>query len=59
MLESEIELPAELHVHKLQGKYRGCMECHVENDFLLIWIDEKTSFIEVLRIGTHSELFDK
>ena len=25
--------------HELTGNYKGCMECHVGNDFLLIWID--------------------
>jgi len=25
--------------HMLKGDYQGCMECHVENDFLLVWID--------------------
>lgn len=30
MLENEIELPPELKAHKLLGKYKGCMECHIE-----------------------------
>lgn len=34
------------------------MECHVERDFLLIiWIDEASNTIGVLRLGSHSELF--
>lgn len=33
------------------------MECHVEGDFLLIWIDEASNTIGVLRLGSHSELF--
>lgn len=52
-------LPANKYPHKLTGQYAGCMECHVENDFLLIWIDEETNVIEVVRVGTHSELFGK
>ena len=35
----------------------GCMECHIEGDFLLIWIDEETETIELVRLGSHSELF--
>ncbi|MDR3141751.1 MAG: type II toxin-antitoxin system YafQ family toxin, partial [Tannerellaceae bacterium] len=31
--------------------------CHIEGDFLLIWLDENSDFIEILRIGSHSELF--
>lgn len=41
----------------LKGDYKGCMECHVEGDFLLIWIDENENQIGVLRLGSHSELF--
>ena len=35
--------------------FRGCLECHVESDFLLIWVDD--DYIEIVRIGSHSELF--
>ena len=41
----------------LPMRYKGCMECHIEGDFLLIWIDG--DIINVLRIGSHSELFGK
>ena len=33
------------------------MECHVGNDFLLIWVDEQRDIIELVRLGSHSELF--
>ncbi len=32
-------VPMKYKPHFLIGKYKGCMECHVQNDFLLIWID--------------------
>ena len=57
MLENEIELPAELKAHKLIGQYKGCTECHIEGDFLLIWFDEDKEIIEIVRLGSHSELF--
>lgn len=57
MLENEIKLPVELKAHKLIGQYKDCMECHIEGDFLLIWFDEDSNFIDILRIGSHSELF--
>ena len=41
----------------VQENYKGCMECHVGNDFLLIWIDTKQDVIEVIRLDSHSELF--
>ena len=57
MLRDEIPVPPEYSPHMLKGDYRGCMECHVEGDFLLIWIDETENQIGVLRLGSHSELF--
>lgn len=43
--------------HHLAGEYAGCMECHVGNDFLLIWINEAEKTISLVRLGSHSELF--
>jgi mRNA interferase YafQ len=57
LLQNEVELPAELKVHKLIGQYKDCMECHVGGDFLLIWFDDEIDTIEILRLGSHSELF--
>lgn len=56
-LEQLGHVPIEKRPHKLHGIYEGCMECHVENDFLLIWIDDKTDTIWLERLGTHHELF--
>lgn len=53
MLENEVELPAELKARKLIGQYKGCMECHIEGDFLLIWFDEDSQFI----VGIPFDLF--
>jgi mRNA interferase YafQ len=57
MLSREIELPAHYKAHKLIGAYAGCMECHIEGDFLLVWYDEENNVIAVYRLGSHSELF--
>lgn len=57
MLVNEIEVPATFQPHRLVGQYKDCLECHIESDFLLIWFDEKSDIIEVVRIGSHSELF--
>lgn len=56
-LQNDIPIPATNDPHMLKGKYKGCMECHIEDDFLLIWIDEQSNQIGVLRLGSHSELF--
>ena len=45
--------------HKLSGKYRGCFECHVQNDILLIYsFNNKKLYLYAIDIGTHSELFE-
>ena len=52
-------VPVEYGPHKLHGEYKGCVECHIESDFLLIWIDETTDAIRLVRLGTHHELFGR
>ena len=58
MLKEGLPIPAEYYPHMLQGNYKGCMECHIQGDFLLIWFDPDSDIIELVRLGTHSELFD-
>lgn len=57
MLKNDLPIPAEYYPHMLHGEYKGCMECHVQGDFLLIWFDEENDIIELVRLGSHSELF--
>ena len=56
-LRNNGRVPIEYKPHKLHGIYEGSMECHIEDDFLLIWIDEATNTVKLLRLGTHHELF--
>lgn len=58
-LENEEPIPAENKPHILTGDYAGYMECHIEGDFLLIWLDPNTDQIDLIRLGSHSELFKK
>lgn len=59
MLKNEIPLPEKYRQHQLSGEYKGCLECHIEGDFLLIWYDEESNTIALFRLGSHSELFKK
>ena len=44
--------------HSLIGPWKGCRDCHVQNDWVLIYrINEKAKTITFERIGSHSELF--
>ena len=56
LLATNSTLPIKFKDHKLMGNYKGRRECHLEPDFLLIYlIKEDNLYLE--RMGTHSELF--
>ena len=51
-------LPPEYRDHPLKGKYVGYRECHIEDDWLLVYKIEKTYLVLLLsRTGTHQDLF--
>ena len=53
-------LPEANRDHALSGNFKGCRECHIESDWLLIYEIEKDNLILYLtRTGTHSDLFKK
>ncbi len=56
LLCREKQLSAKNRNHKLKGNYRGCWECHVAPDWLLIYEKTKTQLI-LVRTGSHSDLF--
>jgi mRNA interferase YafQ len=43
--------------HALKGEYKGCRECHIQPDWLLVYriVEEDILFV---RNGTHSDLFE-
>ena len=57
LLQNESPIPEEYRPHMLIGNYAGFMECHIEGDFLLIWFDPETDEVDLVRLGSHSELF--
>ncbi len=58
-LSEGIELEPKYKDHKLSGKFEGKRECHIEPDFLLIYeINEIEIILYLVRVGTHSELFN-
>ncbi len=42
--------------HKLVGNFSGTRECHIEPDWLLIYINSKDELL-LVRTGTHTDLF--
>ena len=56
-LKTGAEIPPEYHVYMLIGDYAGHIECHIQGDYLLIWIDVASDVVKLIRLGSHSELF--
>lgn len=56
LIVSQEELPAKYENHKLSGIYKGCLECHIEPNWLLVYriSDNIVTFIAT---GSHSDLF--
>lgn len=55
-----IALDAKFRDHQLVGKYRGCRECHLTPDWLLIYlIKNDTLTLTLMDTGTHADLFGK
>ncbi|MBQ1837827.1 MAG: type II toxin-antitoxin system YafQ family toxin [Neisseriaceae bacterium] len=42
--------------HDLKGKWLGFRECHIKPDLLLIY-KKRDNCIQLVRIGSHSELY--
>jgi mRNA interferase YafQ len=57
LLQNQVNLPEKYQVHRLKGKYSGHFECHVRPDLLLIYSIVNDSILELVRLGSHSELF--
>lgn len=51
-------LPIKYKDHNLSGNFKGCRECHITPDWLLIYeIAENELILYLTRTGTHSDLF--
>lgn len=61
LIDDQAPLPAAHRDHPLKGIWKGCRDCHVRGDWVLIYqINETSAGEEVIfvRTGTHSELFE-
>jgi len=56
LLLNREELPNEARDHDLTGNYKDTREFHISGDLLVVYrVEENT--LELLRLGTHSQLF--
>ena len=57
LLLKEQVLPQEALDHALKGEYKSFREFHISGDMLIIYIIEN-EYLKLVRIGTHSQLFE-
>ena len=57
LLMADGKLPTKYKPHILSGNKHGLWECHIKPDWLLIWYYEDENTINLVRTGTHSDLF--
>lgn len=59
-LRKDLPLEAKHHNHELVGKYKGIWECHIQPDWLLLYLkDNGVLVLTLVDTGTHSDLFKK
>ncbi len=56
LLVNDKALPVALRDHALTGKWQNYRDCHLRPDLVLIYRKRETEFLELLRLGSHSEL---
>lgn len=58
LLAKGVPLPEKNRDHSLTGDYKGCRECHIKPDWLLVYqIFEDDLILYLIRTGSHSDLF--
>lgn len=58
LLIEEKPLDPKYKDHPLVGNWKGARDCHVQNDWVLIYrINKSEKTIRFERLGSHSELF--
>ncbi|MCY1213929.1 addiction module toxin, RelE/StbE family [compost metagenome] len=56
LLARDQALPARCRDHGLVGALRDCRDCHVRPDLLLIYRKPDAVTLQLIRLGSHSEL---
>jgi mRNA interferase YafQ len=55
-LASDEPLPRHRFDHPLKGRWQDCRDCHVRPDLILIYRKPDDETLELVRLGSHSEL---
>jgi mRNA interferase YafQ len=56
LLISEAPLPPKYRDHPLSGRWKQFRDCHVRPDLVLIYRKPDPKILELVRLGSHSEL---
>ena len=57
LLAQDQPLPAKNREHRLSGKWSDHWECHLKPDLLMIYRKPSPDALQLVRMGSHSELF--
>ena len=56
LLAKEEGLPGKYKDHSLSGNWKGFRECHIQDNWLLIYLYDETRLV-LTATGTHDDLF--
>ncbi len=56
-LSADVPLPAANQDHPLTGEWKSYRDCHLKPDLLLIYRKPDPVTLDLVRLGSHSELF--
>lgn len=54
---NDTALPEKYRDHELSGKFKGIRDCHIKPDLVLLYVKSGNDYLQLIRIGSHSELF--
>ena len=58
-LQNDISLEDKYKDHELKGRYQEFRECHIQPDWLLIYLKEENILtLTLVDTGTHADLFN-
>ena len=58
-LQNDISLEDKYKDHELKGRYQGFRECHIQPDWLLIYLKEENVLtLTLVDTGSHADLFN-
>jgi mRNA interferase YafQ len=56
LLVADAALPPRNRDHPLAGQWSDCQDCHIRPDLIVIYRKPDRDTLEVVRLGSHSEL---